>query len=121
FFNGTLTIVRCNDFLINELQTLLDDLPYATRFPGRWTGRGSRIPFPTKSPHISTPIDFFLWDFIKDKVYREEPITPDNMKNRIKDAFQQIISATLERVQLSFRDRVNQGINIRGHHFEYRR
>ncbi|KFM74800.1 hypothetical protein X975_15826, partial [Stegodyphus mimosarum] len=38
-------------------------------FTGRWIGQGGPIPWPPRSPDI-TPLDFFLWGFVKDNVYR---------------------------------------------------
>ena len=39
-----------------------------TRFPGRWTGRAAPIAWPPRSPDL-TPMDFFLWGFVKDRVF----------------------------------------------------
>ncbi|GFG36095.1 hypothetical protein Cfor_03668 [Coptotermes formosanus] len=39
-----------------------------TRFPGRWIGRAAPIPWPPRSPDL-TPLDFFLWGIVKDRVY----------------------------------------------------
>ena len=55
-------------------------------FPNRWTGRDGPTPWPPRSPVI-TPFNFFLWEYVKDKVF-STPI-PDitNLKARITDAF----------------------------------
>ena len=39
-----------------------------TRFPGRWIGRAAPIAWPPRSPDL-TPLDFFLWGFVKDRVF----------------------------------------------------
>ena len=39
------------------------------KFSNRWIGRGGPIFWPPRSPDI-TPLDFFLWGFVKDIVYR---------------------------------------------------
>jgi hypothetical protein len=39
-----------------------------TRFPGRWIGRSAPIAWPPRSPDL-TPLDIFLWGFIKDRVF----------------------------------------------------
>jgi hypothetical protein len=39
-----------------------------TRFPGRWIGRAAPIACPPRSPDL-TPLDFFLWGFVKDRVF----------------------------------------------------
>jgi hypothetical protein len=38
-------------------------------YPGRWIGRGGPISWPSRSPDIS-PLDFFLWGYVKDIVYK---------------------------------------------------
>jgi hypothetical protein len=39
-----------------------------TRFPGLWIGRPAPITWPPHSPDL-TPLDFFLWGFVKDRVF----------------------------------------------------
>jgi len=36
--------------------------------PNRWIGRDGLTPWPPRSPDI-TPLDFFLWEYVKDKVF----------------------------------------------------
>ena len=38
-------------------------------FPNRWIGRNGPTPWTPRSPDI-TPLDFFLWCYVKDRVYR---------------------------------------------------
>ncbi|KFM69781.1 hypothetical protein X975_15179, partial [Stegodyphus mimosarum] len=54
-------------------------------FTGRWIGRGGPIPWPLRSPDI-TPLDFFLWGFVKDNVYRRRVSNVDDLKARITTA-----------------------------------
>ena len=37
-------------------------------FPNRWNGRDGPTPWPPLSPDI-TPLDFFLWGYVKNKVF----------------------------------------------------
>ncbi|KAJ9587544.1 hypothetical protein L9F63_019024 [Diploptera punctata] len=37
-------------------------------FPDRWIGRGGPIGWPPRSPDI-TPLEFFLWVYVKDRVF----------------------------------------------------
>ena len=37
-------------------------------FPGRWIVRAAPIAWPPRSPDL-TPMDFFLWGFVKDQVF----------------------------------------------------
>ena len=53
--------------------------------PGRWIGRASHndsplLPWPPRSPDLN-PCDFFLWGYIKDRVYvpPEEDLFPNQM------------------------------------------
>jgi hypothetical protein len=41
-------------------------------FPGRWIVRRGSIELPARSPNLS-PLDFFLWGHLKNKIYKEKP------------------------------------------------
>ncbi|GBM49030.1 hypothetical protein AVEN_153546-1 [Araneus ventricosus] len=56
-------------------------------FPDRWCGRGGPIPWPPRSPDI-TPLDFFLWGFVKNIVYKTPVPSLDELKRRIVTAIQ---------------------------------
>jgi hypothetical protein len=43
-----------------------------TRFPGRWIGQAAPIAWPPRSPDL-TLLDFFLWGFVKDRVFVHLP------------------------------------------------
>ncbi|KAJ8978020.1 hypothetical protein NQ317_006964 [Molorchus minor] len=94
FFPEHLTAARYRQFLTEDLPKLLDDKPLQIRqsmwhqhdeapahfgipprnfldqyFPlQRWIERGGRIRWPPRSPDL-TPINFFHWGFINEKVY----------------------------------------------------
>ena len=53
-------------------------------FPNRWTGRDGPTPWPPRSPDI-TPLDFFLWRYVKDKVFSTPVPNITNLKARITD------------------------------------
>ncbi|KFM70901.1 hypothetical protein X975_12371, partial [Stegodyphus mimosarum] len=55
------------------------------QFTGRWIGRRGLIPWPPRSPDI-TPLDVFLWGFVKDNVYRRRGSNTDDLKARITTA-----------------------------------
>lgn len=82
---------------INVLDQVLDDLPLAVLadmvfmhdgapahyaidvqnwlnrfFPGRWIGRGGPIFWPPRSPDMNI-LDFFVWGYIKERVYATPP------------------------------------------------
>jgi hypothetical protein len=62
-------------------------------FPGTWIGRDGPMPWPTRSPDI-TPLDFFLWGYVKSNVFRAPVNGLDDLKSRIR-IFQRICSTEL--------------------------
>jgi hypothetical protein len=58
-------------------------------FPGRWIGRDSPMPWPPRSPDI-TPLDFFLWGYVKSNVFRTPVNGLDDLKTRIRNAISAI-------------------------------
>ena len=55
-------------------------------FSNSWTGRDSTTPWPPRSPDI-IPLDFFLWGYVKDKVFSTPVPDITNLKARMTDAF----------------------------------
>lgn len=108
FFEGTLNAQRYLELLQNELPDLLDAIPLAIRnimwfqqdgapahtsrevtnylnivFPNRWIGKFGPVAWPPRSPDL-TPLDYFLWGFLKDFVYRTQPGNVEELKDRIR-------------------------------------
>ncbi|GBN43880.1 hypothetical protein AVEN_235910-1 [Araneus ventricosus] len=54
-------------------------------FPDRWSGRDGPTPWPPRSPDI-TPLDFFFWDYIKDRVFATPIADVAELKARIQAA-----------------------------------
>jgi hypothetical protein len=54
-------------------------------FARRWIGRGGPIPWPPRSPDL-TPLDFFLWGYVKDIVYHTKVNDLPDLRRRITDA-----------------------------------
>jgi len=66
-------------------------------FPHRWIGRDGPTPWPPRSPDITPPpLDFFLWGYVKDKVFWTPVPDITNLKARITDAFGTITEDILE-------------------------
>ena len=88
-------------------------------FPGRCIGRGGPIPWPPRSPD-PTPLNFFLWGFVKDNVYRRRVSNIDDLKARITTA---IASVDAEVLPASWREinyrlgilRASKGAHVEGH------
>jgi len=64
-------------------------------FPNRWIGRDGPTPWPPRSSDI-TLFDFFLWGYVKDKVFSTPVPDITNLKARITDAFATITENMLE-------------------------
>ena len=62
-------------------------------FPNRWIGRGVvgvlAIAWPPRSPDL-TPLDFFLWGYLKDRVYKVMPANVEELKQSIRNEIQLI-------------------------------
>lgn len=84
----------------------------------RWIGRGGPIAWPPRSPDL-TPLDFYLWGYVKEQVFEEAPTTRENMKDRIREAFHNIRIETLQAVQENFVRRLHLCIQEQGRTFEH--
>ncbi|GBO42893.1 hypothetical protein AVEN_183062-1 [Araneus ventricosus] len=67
------------------------------------------------------PLDFFLWGYIKQRVYATPPPTLQELRNRITDACASVSPAMLYNVQREVQSRVQMCIVAEGHHFEHDR
>eukprot|EP00731_Ephydatia_muelleri_P034096 Em0047g15a len=48
-------------------------------FGTKWIGRGGPLEWPARSPDL-TPMDFWLWGYLKEKVYAHNPKTVDQLQ-----------------------------------------
>ncbi|GBN36143.1 hypothetical protein AVEN_260616-1 [Araneus ventricosus] len=53
-----------------------------TTFPQRWIGRSAIMAWTSRSPDI-TPLDFYLWGYVKQHVYSERINDINHLKQRI--------------------------------------
>lgn len=86
----------------------------ARRFPDLFD---EGFAWPPYSPDLS-PLDFFLWGYVKDKVYKENPKTITELKNKIKSTIEQIPSQMLSDSIGSFERRLRMLIHTKGEHIE---
>lgn len=86
-------------------------------FPNRWIGRNGPIRWPPRSPDL-TPLDFFLWGYLKDKVFRTRAETLDEMSRRILEFCSVVDADMLERVRESFVTRIHLCLHEEGKQFE---
>ena len=64
-------------------------------FPNRWIGRNGPTPWPPRSPDI-TPLDFFLWGYVKDRVYRTPVCDVETLQSRIIEVLATVNEEMLE-------------------------
>lgn len=109
FLNGNLTGQKYHDLLQNEIEEYLEQLPVNSYMnliwqqdgapPHNiqpvndflnnrylfWIGRQGSLRWPPNSPDIS-PLDFFLWGYLKNKIYYNRPRTIQILEERIRHA-----------------------------------
>ena len=72
-----------------------------------------------QTSHDLSPLDFFQWNYVKEKVFSTRPSSIDNLKIAISEAFALIDQDTLSAVTANFEKRVELCIKQRGGHFEH--
>uniref|UniRef100_A0A1B6EKB9 DUF4817 domain-containing protein n=1 Tax=Cuerna arida TaxID=1464854 RepID=A0A1B6EKB9_9HEMI len=87
------------------------------RFPGRWMGRGGPIAWPPRSPDI-TPLDFFLWGYVKNFVYSEKIRNIDHLRQRIIAAVASVTPNLLTNTWREFEYRLDICRATNGSHIE---
>ena len=90
------------------------------QFQGRVIGRRGNIEWPPRSPDL-TPLDFFVWGYVKDMVYAKKPRTLNELRREIENVFEhlEINGRMLKTVIESIPDRLQDCINAGGECFEY--
>ena len=86
-------------------------------FSDRWIGRDGPISWPPRSPVI-TPLDFFLWVYVKDIVYRTKVRDITDLKQRIFNVIATIDEAMLQRTWQEIEYRLDVLRVIKGTHLE---
>jgi len=85
-----------------------------SKFGNRWIGRRGPIEWPARSPDL-TPCDFFLWGYLKDRVYSAKYRTIDELKVRIREACATVTPEMCQRVCDSVSQRCQACIDRAGH------
>lgn len=88
-------------------------------FGERWIGRNGPTEMPPRSPDL-TAMDFFLWGFIKERVYAVPIRDEDYLRNRIVEVFEELKNhpETLNSLHLNMVRRCNLCIQHDGQHIE---
>lgn len=96
--------------------TANDVMHYLRRkFRGRVISRFGDIAWPARSPDLSV-CDFFLWGYLKSKVYVNKPRTLEDLKEAITQEVASITAEMLEKVFDSFAERLEECMARNGHH-----
>uniref|UniRef100_A0A914DE75 Transposase n=1 Tax=Acrobeloides nanus TaxID=290746 RepID=A0A914DE75_9BILA len=84
------------------------------QFPHHWIGTGSSYAtWPHHSPDLS-PINFFLWGYIKSRIHKTSIADLDELKDRIQMAFKNVTSDLLEESIEEFKTRLERVTNTNG-------
>lgn len=92
----------------------------------RWEGfywrksslRKTKVGWPPYSPDLSPP-DFYLWGYLKDRVYRNVPRTLEDLKTNIQSEIEAIDRDTLKSVLQNFALRLKNVLDRKGAHIEH--
>lgn len=87
-------------------------------FPQRWIGRRGAIEWPARSPDL-TPLDYFLWGYVKSKVYTTKPQNLDELRARIIDEMDLIPPQMYQSATQAFYTRLAHCQTVEGRHFEH--
>ena len=84
-----------------------------SQFPGKLISHRSVFPWPARSPDLS-PLDFFLWGYVKDVVFRSNPTNVAELKEKVEEAIMAVHPETLQRVIQNFHCRLSKCIAANG-------
>lgn len=87
------------------------------KFPGRVISRYGDVEWPARSPDLS-PLDFFLWGYLKGRIYRDNPIDITQLKAAIETEIRSIGQEMLIRAMDNLRHRAEICVRSRGRHFK---
>jgi len=88
-------------------------------FPGRWMGRYGPIRWPARSPDLN-PLDFFLWGYCKEKIYKTLSEDIEDLETRLRYAIWSIEEDVMENVQGNLLKRMRAWmVRMDGGHFEH--
>lgn len=86
----------------------------ARRFPDLFS---EGLAWPPYSPDLS-PLDFFLWGYVKDKVYKNNPKTISELKTAVGNIIRDVPADMLQKSIGSFERRCRMLIHTNGQHIE---
>lgn len=88
------------------------------KFHNQWIGNRGPVHWPARSPDL-TPLDFFLWGFIKNRVYQSQNNTIEELRDNVADAFQNISPVHLQNTLSAIEKRCQRCLEMEGQQFEH--
>ncbi|KZC09143.1 hypothetical protein WN55_00743 [Dufourea novaeangliae] len=85
-----------------------------TKFPDRIISRNSAVNWPPRSCDL-TPLDCFLWGYVKDQVYADDPQSIEAFKTNIRRVIGEIQSQLCKNIIENFDKRIDVCKRGRGH------
>ena len=83
--------------------------------PNKLISRNGDIHWPPRSPDLSS-CDYFLWGYLKSKVFATRPDTIQELKERIRTEIRAITPLVLRRVSENLQNRLTQCVQNNGRH-----
>lgn len=101
---------HCTDEVTRELFEMFDD---------RWFRRLGPWDWPARSPDL-TPLDFFLWGNIKERVYATQVPNKEELRQRVVNCFEDLDASEIRKAtNISTRKRFYKCLENNGGHFEH--
>lgn len=88
-------------------------------FEDRWIANNGPFRWPPRSPDI-TPLDFFIWGYIKNEVYSHPLTTQEDCERRVRNAFNSLPAAMIRRAtNEGVTRRLHKCLEVHGRNFEH--
>lgn len=87
------------------------------KFPDRLISRFGDVNWPPRSCDL-TPLDYFLWGYVKDEVYKNNPTTIEELKTNIEQEIREIQPQLCKKVIENFTQRIDVCKRARGGHLD---
>jgi hypothetical protein len=84
-------------------------------FPGRLISLRGDVDWTAQSPDLR-PCEFFIWGYLKAKVFRHRPRSIEDLKESIQQEIDSIPPELTRRVMKNFWERLQQCVASDGHH-----
>lgn len=94
----------------NYLEEVFEDQWIASNGPFRW---------PPRSPDL-TPLDYFIWGYIKNEVYFQTLTTKEDCEQRVRNSFNSLSPVFIRRAtNRSLKKRILKCLEVQGRTFEH--